>query len=184
MKERRYKNQYRIVTDVDPVRGKPRETAVYAGEYWRFAEASPPKARLAAGVALYWLFALIYLRTARATDKCLYALIPCLCGLFPAAYAAMGLFVLLRAPRRMTVVQKESGVGRLIRSGIACAAFSAAGALGCAAYLTLSGAWPAGWHEPLLCAAASACGWAVFATARRAERSMIATEGDGKTTAP
>ena len=170
VKERRYKKEYRIVTDADPKTGRPRDVAEYAGDYYRFPQGSPaPRQRalrLAAWHGLYWLCALAYLRTGRATGRCMYALVPFMIGLLPGAYGLMGLFALFRAPNRMTVVQRENGPGRLVRSALGYGAFSAAGALGCAVFLTVSRQWFA-WHEPLLCAAASAAAWIAFAASRK-----------------
>ena len=41
MKERRYKKEYRIVTDINPRTGRPKDIAVYTGDYWHFPEGSP-----------------------------------------------------------------------------------------------------------------------------------------------
>ena len=176
MKERRYKDHYRIVTDVDPKTGRPVEKAVYAGEYYRFPEGSPTPKQLAARVGAcagaYWLCALAYLRTGRATTNCLYALVPFMASLLPGAYLLLGLWALVAAPARMTVVQKENGPGRLVRASLGCAVLSTAGALGCALFLTLSGRWGEGWFEPLCTAAAAAAAWVGFALSRRACRAL------------
>ena len=48
MKERRYRQHYRIITDVDPQTGRPREIAEYTGDYYRFPEGSrTPRVRAA-----------------------------------------------------------------------------------------------------------------------------------------
>lgn len=176
MKERRYKKQYRIVTDADPRTGKPRERAEYIGEYYRFPAGSPAPRRLAATVgawaAAYWLAALAYLKTGRATTRCFYALLPLMASLLPGVYLLFGLFALASSPARMTVVQKENGPGRLVRASLGCGALAAAGAVGCAACLTVGGQWASGWPEPLLTAAAAAAAWACFAVSRRAYRKI------------
>lgn len=176
MKERRYKKQFRIVTDVDSRTGKPVEKAVYAGEYYAFPEGSPAPRRVAAVVgacaAAYWGLALAYLRTGRATTHCLYALVPFMASLLPGAYWLFGLWALVTAPARMTVVQKENGPGRLVRACLGCGALSAVGAAGCAVFLTASGRWAEGWPEALLTAAASGCAWAGFTVSRRAYRAV------------
>lgn len=178
MKERRYKKQFRIVTDVDPKTGRPVEKAVYAGEYWRFPEGSPAPRRRAVGIGLcaagYWLLALVYLRAGRATTHCLYALVPFMASLLPGTYLLLGLWAMATAPARMTVVQKENGPGRLVRASVGCGVLAAAGAVGCAVYLSLSGRWGEGWNEPLVAAAAAAFAWAGFALSRRAYRALIA----------
>jgi len=175
VKQRRYKKEYRIVTDVDPRTGRPREIAEYTGVYYRLPEGSPRRraAPIGACLALYWLAAPAYLRFARATGRCAYALLPFMLGLIPGAYGAMGLAVLARAPERMTIVQRESGPGRLLRSALGCGLFSALGAAGCAVYLSVAGRWGEGWFEPLLCAAASAAAWAAFALSRRLDRALV-----------
>lgn len=177
MKERRYKKQFRIVTDVDPKTGRPVERAVYAGEYYAFPEGSPSPRRVAARVgacaAAYWLAALAYLRTGRATTHCLYALVPFMASLLPGAYLVFGLWALATAPARMTVVQKENGPGRLVRASVGCGALASLGAAGCAVFLSVSGLWAGGWPEALLTAAASGCAWAAFALSRRAYGALI-----------
>lgn len=174
MKERRYKSSYRIVTDVDPKTGRPAEKAVYAGEYYRFAKGSPaPRAlalRVGACAALFWLAALLYLGTARATSRCMYALVPIMASLLPGAYLLSGVWATLKAPARMTIVQKENGPGRLVRASLGCGALAGISAAGCAICLSLGGLWARGWHEPLLAALAAAAGWVAFALSRRAYR--------------
>ncbi len=174
VKERKYKDRYEIVTSVDPRTGREKRSARYAGEYYRFPDGTA-KARATwpgAAVALYWLLALVYLRFGRATSHCIYALPPFLIGLVPGFYALMGLFTLLRAPERMTVVQRENGPGRLTRSSLGCGVFGALGAAGGAVFLTLSGQWAAGWVDALLMVGAAACAWCGFAVSRRIYHSM------------
>lgn len=182
VKQRRYKDEYRIVTDVDPRTGKPRETAVYAGSYYRFPEGSPAPRRRALGLmpwhALYWLCALGYLRTCHATGRCMYALMPFMLGLIPGLYGLMGLFSLYRAPARMTVVDRESGPGRLARSALGCAVLSGAGALGCAVFLSVAGLWASGWHEPALCAAAAFAAWKAFRVGKKNYGCLSAEAGE------
>lgn len=168
MKERRFKDQYRIVTDVDPRTGRPREVAEYAGEYYSLPQPGRQAGRILPWILLYWAAALAYLSTSRATGRCMYALVPFMLGLFPGCYAAMGLWALWHTPERMTVVQREKGLGRVLRSALGCCAFGAAGAVGCSVYLSLNHLWAAGWHEPVLCALASAAAGVAFAGCRKA----------------
>ena len=170
MKERRYKKQFRIVADVDPRTGRARERAEYSGEYYRFPQGEKRKLTVTAGLcaALFWLGALIYLFTGRATSHCAYALVPVIASLLPGAYLLFGLVALAASPGRMTLVQKENGPGRVVRAALGCGALSCAGAVGCAVFLTVSGQWAEGWSEPLLTAAASAAAWTAFALGRRA----------------
>lgn len=176
MKERKYKESYRLTNQVDPRTGRERRRAEYVGEYYRFPAGSPaPRrraVRLAAPLALYWAAALVYMKTAGVTGRCIYALPPFLLSLFPGVYGLMGLYALLRAPERMTVVQRENGVGRLMRSGLGCGVFASLGAIGGAICLCAARGWAAAWHEPLLAAAAAAGGWALFVLARRDTRAL------------
>ncbi len=175
MKARKYKESYRVTDD-----GAGRRGAVYAGEYFGCpaGSASVRQRALASApwTALYWLAALAYLRTARATGRCFYALVPFIIGLMPGAYAIMGLIAMLRAPERMTVVQRENGPGRLTRAALGCGIFSAVGCVGCAAFLSVGGLWAQAWHEPLLSAVACAAAWLTYARARRDYRALEKVE--------
>ncbi len=175
MKARKYKESYRVTDD-----GTGRRGAVYAGEYFGYPAGSDPVRRRALAVApwtvLYWLATLAYLRTARATGRCAYALVPIIIGLLPGAYAVMGLFSALRAPERMTVVQKENGPGRLTRAALGCGLFGGVGSVGCALFISINGLWAAAWHEPLLAAVACAAAWLAFARARRDYRALARVE--------
>lgn len=176
MKERKYKESYRFVTRIDEKSGRERRSAEYIGEYFRFPALSPaPRrraARLAAPLALYWAAALAYMKTAGITGRCIYALPPFMLGLFPGVYGLMGLYAMLRAPERMTIVQRENGVGRLMRNGLGCGVFASLGAVGGAICLCAANGWASGWHEPLLALAAAAGGWALFTLARRDYRAL------------
>lgn len=171
MKERKYKDQYRVVAEPDARTGSPRGRAEYSGAYYRYPAGSPaPRRRalgLGAGLALFWLFALAYLRLGRTTSRCAYALLPMIAALLPGAYGLIGAFSLLRAPERMTVLHREKGPGRAVRSALGCGILCAAGAVGCAVFLSLSARWGEGWIDCALAAAASAAAWMCFARARR-----------------
>ena len=188
MKERRYKEYYKTATELDARTGRPRQMAVYRGPMYRFPGGALSLRRRAirpgVAVALYWAFTLCYLGLSRYTGRCAYALLPVLAGLFPGVYALLGLVSALRAPERMTVVQRENGPGRLVRACLGCGLFGAAGALGCAFFLTLNGLWREGWPEALFTAAASIAAWSAFARARQiltrleeTSESPLSTEG-------
>ena len=156
MKARRYKKSWDIVPGLDEVTGKDRLDVRYSGDW--FLCDRPPKEwalKAAAPVAVHAAATLAYLIAARATDRCMYALMPVLLGLFPGLYALMGLYGLYRCPRRMTIVQRENGPGRLVRSSLGCTVLSAAATAGCAVCLTVNGRWTDGWYEPLLTAVAA-----------------------------
>ena len=174
MKARRYKKSYEIVTSLDEASGREKLSARYSGEW--FLSALEPRSqalRAAPGLLVYWAATVAYLLTAKATSRCMYALMPVLFGLFPGFYALLGLGGLYACPRRMTVVQKENGPGRLTRSGFGCMLLSAAAAVGCAVKLSVDGLWPQGWFEPALTAlAAAGAAWA-FRFARRGYGSLV-----------
>ncbi len=176
MKERRYRNHYRLVTDVNPKTGRLREVAEYAGDYYRFpwdaASVRRQALRIGAAVGLFWALSIAHLRFSRATSHCMYALVPFMLGLLPGAYAIMGLWTTLRLRERMTVVQKESGPGRLVRSALGCGVCSALGAVGCAVFLSVGSQWTDSWAEPLIAAAASAAAWVAFGMSRRFYKSI------------
>ena len=173
MKARKYKESYRLVDEGGHL-GQRR--AEYVGEYYSFPEGTPAgrqrALRGAAWVALYWLATLLYLRTGRATGRCMYALIPVLIGLLPGVYAALGVATTARAPERMTLVQREDGPGRLVRAALGCAAFSAAGCIGCIVRVSIDGLWASAWHEPLLTATACAGAFAAFSGGRKDYREL------------
>lgn len=149
MKERRYLDRFRA------------GDAVYAGEFYTFAggvaEARSRGGRIAVPLALWWAAMAAYLLTARVTDRCLYALMPLMLSLFPAAYAVMGLMTMLTSPERMTVIRREKGPGRVARAAVGGLVLCAAGTLGCCIRITLSGAWASAWHEALWGAMMTLC---------------------------
>jgi len=175
VKARKYKESYRLVEDG----ARPgQRRAEYTGSYYRYPEGSLPQKRRALRAALwvgcYWLAALAYLKTGRATSRCLYALVPFMIGVIPGAYALMGLFTALRAPERMTVVQRENGPGRITRAALGCGVFSSAGCVGCAVFILTNGLVITAWHELMLTAAAGIAAWLAFAKSRADYRDLAA----------
>ena len=173
MKERRYAKYYRLAEDGG-------NGVSYAGDWYRFPDGTPePRRRalrLAAPLAAYWLCAAIYLTTASATDRYMPALVPFLLGLFPGVYGMMGLAAFARAPGRMTILQREKGPGRVVRSALGCGVFSAIATIGAAVCLTRAASWNDAWTEPALTALCAAAGFAAFARARRDYNAMMPEE--------
>lgn len=176
MKERRYKKEFRTVTRVDPRTGRERSELEYTGVYYRFPASSPTAreraVRLAPWIALFWLAALLYLKTANATGRFMAALVPMLAALIPGFYALLGLFALLCAPARLTVVDRENGPGRLTRAALGCGIFAGIAAVGALVCLTTGGTWRVAWHEFGLIVLADAAMWRAFAVARRDYRDL------------
>ena len=123
MKERKYLDRFRVNAS-----GRKAE---YKGEYYAFPggvrEARRRGGRMAAWFIAFWAAMLVHLVNARVTDRCLYALMPLLCALIPAAYGAIGAVSTLLGPARMTVVQRDKGPGRAVRSAAGGMVLAAAG---------------------------------------------------------
>ena len=171
MKERKYLDRFRV-------NGSGRG-AEYAGEYYAFPggvqEVRQRGGRVCAWMAAFWVLTLVHLFNARVTDRCLYALMPILCALVPAAYGAMGAISTLMNPARMTVVQRDKGPGRALRSSAGAMVLIAAGTVGCVIRISLSGAWDTAWHEallPLLAALSMACAFREARAAWHAAREV------------
>ena len=149
MKERKYKEDYQIeVTMTD--RGRDKRVAVYRGKWYSLNVTAKEKNLLrifAVGAfVLFIIFYLLYMKLSTPSSRCMYVLPVAAAGLLPAAYWAMGLFTMLRAPERMTSVQKESGIGRVMRSGMGCMALTGIAAVGDVIFLFTGSAlgeeWP------------------------------------------
>ena len=155
MKERKYADRFTVARRFDARSGRETRDVRYTGEYFRYPEGSPSPAaragRIVPWLGLYWACLLIHLGTAGATSRTLYALMPLLLALFPGVYAVMGWVRLWRAPERMTVLDREKGIGRLVRSCAGAMVLTFAGTLGCAACVMINHV-PASssWHEVLL----------------------------------
>ena len=175
MKERKYKEEYKLETQLDVKTGKPKQIPVYMGDYYVLA--APKKEIVKAG--LVWLAAHAvcygaYLLMNSPSSYCIYVLPFACCALIPLLYAVMGAVNALRAPRRMTRVQKETGVARLMRSLMGCGIFTALAALGDGVFMARNGA--AGEVPAALALlAASVLAWMGFARVCRLHAG-IATE--------
>ena len=124
MKERKYKEDYGIKMFVDD-RGRERRKAVYRGEWFHLpAEARKSLVRWAGGcAAVFAALYLLYMEVNSPSTRCMYVFPLAACALPCFVYWVMGLWTLWRAPEKMTRVQKEKGVGRVLRSAVACAVF-------------------------------------------------------------
>ena len=150
MKERKYRDRFRMTSP---------DRAEYAGEYYGFpdgrAEARRRGGRIACGLAAWWILIFVHLFAAGVTDRTLYALMPLLLALIPAAYGVMGAATMLMNPARMTVVQRDKGPERVTRAAAGAFALTTVGTLGCLVRVTLAKAWPGHWYEALLPALAA-----------------------------
>jgi len=119
LKERKYKEDYGIEVQLDE-RGRDKRVAVYRGEYYALPEGGARKQQIkrtyVLTAALFTLFYLIYMLSGAPSSYCIYVLPFASCAVFPLFYWLCGLISMLRAPAKMTRVQKENGVGRILRS--------------------------------------------------------------------
>ena len=148
MTERKYKEDWVNETRFDE-RGKEKRVPVYRGSFFSFPQEQSRKKMLLSGL-LPWIgylgLLILYFVLDFPGARVLYVFLPAALGLFPCLYWAMGVWGLLRAPGKMTRLQKETGVGRVLRSSAACAALSCASLLGEAVFLFSGGnaarEWP------------------------------------------
>lgn len=120
LKQRRYKEDYRLEQYVDE-RGREKRRAVYRGNWYAYADAKEAKNALVfalacfLGAAACWL---LYMARSTPSTRCMYVLPVASCAVFPMAYWLMGLHGMSKKTDKMTRVQKENGVGRVLRSAV------------------------------------------------------------------
>ena len=132
MKERKLKEDYILKTQISSS-GREKQVPVYRGEWFTTgSQISPAKA--AAIRAPWFLLALlplvIYLFLNVPSTRCMYVLLPAICGLLPCFYWGMGLFSFRKTKLPMTRLQKEKGPGRMVRSSFGSMIITAATILG------------------------------------------------------
>ena len=181
MKERKYKEDWANETRFDD-KGREKRVPVYRGPRYHFAEGENGK-KLAGKALTGWIVftALIFLYFIFdfPGGRILYVFLPAGLSLFPCMYWAMGVWGISRAGEKMTRLQKENGVGRVLRSAAGCALCIAAALIGEAVWLI--GGADAGkeWPGLMLLLGAGAC---ALGTARmfRDTRKQMKEEGGEK----
>lgn len=133
MKERKYKESYKLVTRFDD-RGREKRVAIYTGDYY-ICDVSAKERRLFnikqwAACAAFMLVFCVYLCLDTPGARIMYVMPVFACGIFPALYWIMGCAALMRTPEKMTIVQNETSFGRVLRSALGAAIFSAAAFIG------------------------------------------------------
>lgn len=170
MKERKYKEDFKIVTRIDPNTGREKRTAVYKGKYYRLQldAASLKKFNIlcTALLAASLLALLVYMLLDSPSAYCMYVMPIAAIGLFPMLYWGMGLFSMWRAPEKLTSVQKETGVGRVLRSALGCMVFPSLAAIGDVVFLCLGGNLGDEWPALLMLLICAALSGVCFAKAR------------------
>ena len=126
MKERKLKEEYRLETRLDTRTGKPKQIPVYMGDDYHLGGETDRRRLLSD--CLVWLAALMicwfgYLMINSPSSRCIYVLPFASCASIPMLYAGIGAVNALRAPRKMTRLQQETGIARLMRSHLGCAIF-------------------------------------------------------------
>ncbi|MGN0746363.1 MAG: hypothetical protein ACI4ML_06805 [Aristaeellaceae bacterium] len=141
MKERKYKEDYRLETRLTD-RGREKRVAVYQGEWYVPGNQQDwTQARrfgLGGWVALAVCYA-AYMRLSTPSAWCMYVLPVAAAGVIPALYWVMGLFALLRCPSPMIRTQREKGIGRVMRSSLGCMVLLGMAALGDVVFLAVGG---------------------------------------------
>lgn len=133
MKERKYKEDWVNETRFDEKTGKEKRIPVYRGDWFRLS-AEQTKRRLLPEALLPWIgftaLVLLYLKLNFPGATTLYVFLPAGLSLFPALYWLLGIVVFFRAEEKMTRLQKENGIGRILRSAAGCAICSLAALTG------------------------------------------------------
>lgn len=173
MKERRYAKYYKIAIRVDPATGREREERVYTGPLYGPAPARREKAALFLLTLLWWAFMVLGLLTDAPGTRNLYSGPFMAFTAVPGAYALLGLWETARLSDRMTIVARESSLGRVTRSALGCAVLGGACLVGEAVFLCLGGAGDRLGEEltfAAFCALACLCAGALLGLARRLYR--------------
>lgn len=160
MKERKFKNDYQIEVTMDE-KGRDKRRAVYRGKWYQLDLSRAEKKQLGffsiGALLLFAICYILYMKLSTPSSRCMYVLPVAAAGLMPAAYWIMGLYSMLRAPERMTSVQKEKGIGRVMRSAMGCMLMTGAAAAGDVIFLLSGNALRTEWPGlALLCCCALA----------------------------
>lgn len=160
MKERKYKEEYKLETQLDVKTGKPKQIPVYMGDHYRLGEEKKGVA-LACILPLFAYLALYaaYMLLDSASARCIYVMPIAACATIPTLYALLGAVSALRAPEKMTRVQRETGVGRVMRSMMGCGVITALAVIGDAAFVLQNGMAGEGAAFALLVGASAAAWW-------------------------
>lgn len=164
MKEKRYMEDWKNVSRIDE-KGKEIREPVYQGSWYILEEGTDKKAlalRAALPCGAFLALIILYFRLNFPGATVLYVFLPAALGLFPGLYWAMGAFGVMKAPEKMTRLQKENGIGRALRSSAGCAVFSLAAAAGDLILILLQGQGPREWPGLLLLLTAACVAFAAM----------------------
>ena len=159
MKERKYKEDWVNETRFDD-KGREKRVPVYRGDWFGLAPGQV-KRRLLAEALLPWVgfiaLVLLYFRLNFPGSTVLYVFLPAALSLFPALYWVLGIAGFFRAGEKMTRLQKENGIGRILRSSAGCTIFILAALLGNAVFLLVGGRPGQEWPGTLMLLLAARC---------------------------
>ncbi len=144
MNRKRYRELYRVYKQIDPATGKEKMQVRYVGGHFVLPASAPPKGRvllicglaLLAHVAAFLAAGLLN----NAGSRCFYVLPFFLFQFMPAVYGIRGLITFWQAPARMTELQKEESVERMLHSGYGIAVLGALCVVSDAAFMLSGGA--------------------------------------------
>ena len=176
MKERKYKADWVNETRIDSKSGREKQVPVYQGSWFRLQPGRSRKELVLLRAFLPWIsflvLVLLYFRLDFPGTRILYVFLPAALSIFPCLYWAMGIWVLFRAPERMTRVQKETGIGRVLRSAAACVILSCAALLGEMIFLFSGGDTVREWPGMLMLLAAAVISFGTSAFFRTVYRQL------------
>lgn len=182
MKERKYKEDYRLVTSLDH-KGNPKQTPVYEGDYFMLGAGVSARDMAVACVVLGGVFfaayvSYLFLNTPSA--YCIYVLPVACAAAIPLIYLAIGAVNALRAPEKMTRVQAETGIGRVMKSHLGCGILSGLAAAGDVVFTLVSGRFSEEWPGLLLLTLSCAAAFAGFFAARGIYKGLRVLSGRRK----
>ena len=177
MKERKYKEEYKLETQLDVKTGKPRQIPVYMGDYYHL-EAGKRAIAIACWLPLaaYLVLYAVYMLLDSPSARCIYVMPIAACATIPTLYAVLGALSALRAPQKMTRVERETGVGRVMRSMIGCGTVTALSCVGDAVFMLRNG-FAGEMHAFLMMLGACAAAWWGYARSRALYHSVTVIPG-------
>ena len=179
MKERRYKEEYKLITQLDEKTGKPKQIPVYMGDYYAYADGVGRAALAKAGLPYLAAFVAAYgayMALSSPSSYCIYVLPLACCAVLPLLYAVLGAASMLRYMGKLTRVQKEKGVARLMRSLMGCGALTALALLGDVVFMVRNG-FAGEALAALMLLAASGCAFVGFDKVRRIHNALTVIPG-------
>lgn len=149
MKERKYKEDWVNETRFDDKTGKETRVPVYRGDWFRLSAPQSKRALILEALIPWVGFAvllILYFKLNFPGATVMYVFLPAALSLFPLLYWVLGITALFRMEGKMTRLQKENGIGRVLRSAAGCAIFSLAALIGNTVFLFVgsqaSREWP------------------------------------------